>query len=167
MGLIETATIFSTTNCFRFTANLPFGLREIRQKTNINHGPFSWRRLNRTGRYPSSLTEKESRKTIVRSFSTLFGARQRPRRGPVLVSPSRRNKLEGPQLGGRRLGRRCYVQAVVSKTRNILIGVPTWRHSNWRRQNLQRNFNNISVRIFGLTGAPMVSMIYRLHFQSV
>lgn len=41
----KTATICSTENRFLFMANLPFHLREIRQKANINHGPLSERRL--------------------------------------------------------------------------------------------------------------------------
>lgn len=41
----KTATICSTENRFLFMANLPFHLREIRQKTNINHGPLSMGRL--------------------------------------------------------------------------------------------------------------------------
>jgi hypothetical protein len=34
------ATICSTENRFLFMADLPFQLQEIRQKTNINHGPL-------------------------------------------------------------------------------------------------------------------------------
>jgi len=66
-------------------------------------------------------------------------------------------------LGGRHSGRWRYVQAVASKTRNILIGVPTWRDSNWHRQHLHCNFNIISVRIFVLTGAPFSPLRVRTH----
>jgi cyclohexyl-isocyanide hydratase len=59
----KTATICSTKNRFLFMANLPFHHREIRQRTNINHGPLFSGRLSAfthdMSKMPSYWTGKE------------------------------------------------------------------------------------------------------------